>query len=108
MPIIDVSGLMAGTKDAKNKLRAELKGMFTRFGFSVDSTTVTFIEDPTTGTEEHLMARLYSKSFMKMEPETLEKICDDVVAILEKAGHPFNEAFIIPVLAMKGRGLKKP
>jgi len=34
-------------------------------------------------------------------------MCDSVVAVLEKAGHPFNEAFPVPVLAMRGRPNKQ-
>ncbi|MCD4762163.1 hypothetical protein K8R32_04370 [bacterium] len=107
MPIIDVSGLMLDEEEKKKIIRKNLKVFFHRkHGFSEDSTTVTFIEDVTTGPEEHVMARMYSKSFMKLDDTALEKLCDDVVIILEQAGHPFNEAFPIPVLAMKGRWKK--
>lgn len=103
MPIIDISGLMPSEKKAKIQIRKDLKAFFETLGFSQDSTSVTFITDNTITIEEHVMARMYSKKFMQMNVPDLESMCDSVVAILEKAGHPFNEAFPIPVLAMQGR-----
>ncbi|HEY0011026.1 MAG TPA: hypothetical protein VGB97_03940 [Candidatus Paceibacterota bacterium] len=74
----------------------------------LDSTTVTFISDDTgensiDPTTSHVMARLYSKKFMGMQQEELDSICDAVVLILEEeGGHDFNDAFPIPVMAMRG------
>ncbi|KKP68647.1 MAG: hypothetical protein UR66_C0004G0047 [Candidatus Moranbacteria bacterium GW2011_GWE1_35_17] len=107
MPIIDVSGLMSSEREKKVYIRKDLKVFFKTLGFSEDSTTVTFDTDDTTGPEEHVMARMYSKKFMQMEVLELERMCDSVVAVLEKAGHPFNEAFPVPVLAMRGRPNKQ-
>lgn len=107
MPIIDVSGLTTEEKDVKNKLRREIQKYFAKkLGIKEDSTAVTFITDDTITDQEHIIARLHSKSFMKMGQEELDEISDDVVAILEEAGHPYNEAFPIPVMAMRGRFLK--
>lgn len=107
MPIVDVSGLTAGETSAKVKIRKEIKKYFAnRLSISEDSTTVTFSTDDTTDSQEHVMARLYSKAFIKMNTEDLEEICDNVVTILEKAGHPYNEVFPVPILAMRGRCMK--
>jgi len=107
MPIVDISGLMAKEKEAKIQIQKDLKVFFKTLGFSEDSTSVTFITDDTTGPDEHVMARMYSKKFMQMKFSELEDMCDSVVVILEKAGHPFSEAFPVPVLAMRGRWRKK-
>ena len=107
MPIIDVSGLFPSEGSVKIQIRKEIRRYFAgRLGILEDSTTVTFITDEIMDGQEHVMARLYSKSFMKMDPRELEEICDEILAILEKAGHPYNEVFPIPVLAMRGRSLK--
>jgi len=103
MPIIDISGLTADEGDAKIRIRKDLRIFFGTLGFSEDSTSVTFATDDTIGPDEHVMARMYSKKFMQMDVSDLERMCDNVVAILEKANHPFNEVFPIPVLAMIGR-----
>ncbi len=53
------------------------------------------------------MTRLYSKKFMAMKEGELDEIADSIVLIMEEeAGHDFNEALVIPVMAMRGR--KKP
>jgi len=104
MPIVYVSGLMSSEEREKRKIRAELRGYFTKFGYSADNTTVAFNEDSTTGSDEHVMAQMYSKSFMKMDEPSLDEMCDEVVAIMERfSNHPFHEAFPVPVLAMRGR-----
>jgi len=104
MPIVDISGLTISEAEMKIVIRKELKKYFAKsFNISEDSTTVTFITDETTGVEEHVMARLYSKSFVSLPILDLESMCDEIVEILEIAGHPFNEAFPIPVMAMQGR-----
>ena len=71
----------------------------------LDATAITFIPDESAGDgpEVHVMARLYSKKFIAMEQTELDEIADTVVKILEEeGGHAFNEAFPIPVLAMRG------
>ena len=104
MPIIDVSGLTRDEADVKAIIRAKVKTLFGMIlAIPEDSTTVTFITDDTTGPNEHVMARLYSKSFVGMSTQDLAGICDSIVAILEEAGHPYNEAFPIPVLTMRGK-----
>lgn len=104
MPIIDISGFTQEEEEKKQKLRRDLQGYFQyKYGFGWDSTFVTFLNDDTVEPNQHVMARMYSKSFMKMNEEQLQRLCDEVIVILETAGHPFNEAFPIPVLAMKGR-----
>lgn len=104
MPIVDISGLTSDKKSLKVEIRQEIKKYFAnRLNIHEDSTTVTFIMDETADSQEHVMARMYSKGFMKMSLEELEHICDDVVTILEKAGHQFNEAFPIPIMTMRGR-----
>ncbi|EKE20446.1 MAG: hypothetical protein ACD_7C00581G0017 [uncultured bacterium] len=98
MPIGDVSGLMLNEKEAKSKIRKDLKIFFKIFSScSEDDTTVTFIMDDTTGPEEHVMVRLYSKKFLKMSVPELEEMCDDIISVLEaNTDHPFNE-IIIPL-----------
>ncbi len=106
MPIIDISGLTPGERDVKGKIRKEIKKYFAdKLDIHEDSTTVTFITDETTDRQEHVMARIYSKSFMQMEVSKLRKICDGIIMILEQAGHPYNEVFPVPVLIMYGRSL---
>lgn len=106
MPIVDISGLTVSEAEIKMQIREELKKYFAKkLNISKDNTTVTFITDETiTGyhcLEEHAMARLYSKSFVSGLDH--DSMCDDVVEILEVAKHSFNEAFVIPVMAMRGR-----
>ena len=107
MPIVDISGLSAGEAPQKQQIRTRIQLLFhTKFGIPHSSTAVTFIEDATLGNElsNHVMARLYSKIFKTMDQATTENVCDEVVDILEKeAGHAYNEAFPIPILAMRGR-----
>ncbi|XLQ20162.1 MAG: hypothetical protein ACKUBY_00075 [Candidatus Moraniibacteriota bacterium] len=104
MPIVDISGLTIEEADMKAVIREQLKKYFAKkLNTSEDSTTVTFITDETTDTKEHVMARLYSKSFVTFDRPGLESMCNDIIEILEIADHPFNEVFPIPVMAMYGR-----
>jgi len=106
MPIVDVSGLTEKEGRAKVLIRKGIKSCFANnFGISDDDTTVTFIPDDTITRGEHILARCYSWRFMDMEIKKREAICDQVVEVLEIAKHPYNEAFPIPVLAMRGRAL---
>ena len=106
MPIVDISGLTDSEVEIKIAIRKELRKYFAKkLNISEDSTAVIFITDETTSgycsLDEHVMARLYSKSFVSGLDH--ENMCDDVVKILEVAKHSFNEAFVIPVMAMRGR-----
>ena len=106
MPIIDVSGLTKDEVEEKVAIRAGIKKCFaSRFGIPEETVTVTFITDDTTDRHEHVMARMYSRRFIGMNTQDLEEIGYDTVAVLEIAGHPYNEAFPIPIMAMCGRGL---
>jgi len=108
MPTVDVSGLNEKEKDVKTRLRKEIQEYFAAtLHIKKSSTKVVFIEDDTISDQEHVMVRLYSKSFTDMPQGLREQICDDIVTILESAAHPFNEAFIVPVMAMRGRHLKQ-
>ncbi len=109
MPIVDISGFAETEYEAKKKIRRRIQEFYhKRLDMPLDATAVTFITDDTDGsyahrTPVHVMARLYSKKFMGMEEEELNEICDGIVLILEEeGGHTFNEAFPIPVLAMRG------
>jgi hypothetical protein len=107
MPIVDISGLSPDEKKAKRSIRIRIQKLYRDYlGMEPSDTSVTFITDETavTGREAHVMARLYSKKFMTMPQDQLEKICDSVRDILEEeAGHSYNEAFPVPVMAMRGR-----
>ena len=107
MPIVDISGLSAKEAEAKGRIRKRIQQFYhKRLGMPLTATTVTFITDETAGDgkDVHLMARLYSKMFMTMEEQKdLDQICDTIVIIMEEeAGHVFNEAFPVPVMAMRG------
>lgn len=108
MPIVDVSGLTKNELSEKSLIRRGIKRcLANHLSIHEDTVTVTFITDDTTDKHEHVMARLYSKKFMGMEALKLDAICDNVVEVLEIAKHPYNEAFPIPVMAMRGRALKQ-
>ncbi len=108
MPIIDISGLTPKETEVKKIIRKGLKKLLSeKLSFPEDSVSVTFITDDTVGKEEAVIARLYSKKFMRMKQDDLDEICDDVVTVLEVAEHPYYEAFPVPVMAMRGRANRK-
>lgn len=108
MPIVDISGFSPYEGDAKDRIRTRIKKLYEeRLKMPLSATVVTFITDTSANeglqTDVHVLARLYSKMFMEMDQKELDSICDAVVLILEEeGGHVFNEAFPIPVMAMRG------
>lgn len=99
MPIIDVSGLTSSEDMKKRCIRKEIKKYFAKkLNIPESGTTVTFISDETTGEEESVVARMYSKYFLGLDEKELEGICDDIVEILEEAGHPFSEVLLVSIL----------
>jgi hypothetical protein len=104
MPIVDISGFTENENVIKIDLRRRIQVLYhERLGVPLAATTVTFITDDTTKEGGPVMARLYSKKLMDMNQADLDALCDEVVEILEDhGGHDFNEAFPVPVMAMRG------
>ena len=98
MPIVDVTGLGADEVPQMQAIRSAVQQAFQeRWGFErLDTTTVNFSVDPSaeSSVDVHVMARVTTVQFSKMDDKGIFEACWEVQRLLEKHGdHTFNEAW---------------
>ena len=107
MVLIDITGISDSglrSRNARYRIREKLVSLFTNEGVPEEKVLIHFHrEDETQIRPAPLVARASSAAFTNMKADRRERLANEVLEILELAGHSDSFVFFEAALTMAGR-----